>query len=158
MPELLEPPPAHVKTPFRFTRENAREFALKGNAIRWSQLAIDERVAMLNEQITLTRASLNGDDLEPKDRAQLIRGLCGLLDQLRIAKGEPLPGSRRPAREDTRRPRGLVAAPEVVQSMPAPAQPAPQPAPAPARPMGWEYDEPTPAVLELDKLPGDVTP
>jgi hypothetical protein len=45
-----------------------------------------------------------------------------------------------------------------VQSMPAPAQPAPQPAPAPARPMGWEYDEPTPAVLELDKLPGDVTP
>jgi hypothetical protein len=61
---------------------------------------------MLNEQITLTRASLNGDDLEPKDRAQLIRGLCGLLDQLRIAKGEPLPGSRRVSSRTRRSARG----------------------------------------------------
>ena len=57
--------------------------------------------------------------LEPKDRAQLIRGLCGLLDQLRIARGEPLPGSRKPA-------------PETTQRRVAPHQAAPVPVPEPA--------------------------
>lgn len=54
-----------------------------------------ERLALLAEQITRTRKALNGR-LQPHHRAALLRALCELLDQQRIARGEPLPGSRRP--------------------------------------------------------------
>jgi hypothetical protein len=56
----------------------------------------DERLVLLAEQIARTRKALNQDDLQGKDRAALLRALCSLLDQQRIARGEPLPGSRRP--------------------------------------------------------------
>jgi len=113
MPDVaVEPQPA--KRGF-FTKANASEYARKANDVRWhspqslpvpvipqpeipSPVPVDtERLSLLVEQITLTRASLNSKSLEPKDRAQLVRALCGLLDQQRIARGEPLPGSRRPA-------------------------------------------------------------
>ena len=103
---------------------------------------------MLTEQIKLTRKALNASDLEPKDRAQLVRALCGLLDQQRIAKGEPLPGSKRPAPERATKAReagawlALSDPPAVLAETPAPA-----------RPLGWEYDVPTAA-----PAPGSVMP
>lgn len=67
----------------------------------------DQRLAILAEQIARTRRALNDtktdycpacerSGLAGKDRAALVRALCSLLDQQRIARGEPLPGSRRP--------------------------------------------------------------
>jgi hypothetical protein len=108
---------------------------------------------------------LNTGKLEPKDRAQLVRALCGLLDQQRIAKGEPLPGSRRPAPMS----KTMAAAPPTARGPWVP-EALPDPAPvvaaapvlelpaAPVRPMGWEYDEPAVAAQEPEKLSGDVTP
>jgi hypothetical protein len=75
----------------------------------------DYRLELLSEQIALTRASLLKSNLEPKDRAQLIRGLCGLLDQQRIARGEPLPGSRRPKPEREPRTSPTVLEPQIPQ-------------------------------------------
>ena len=83
----------------------------------------DERLNLLDEQSKLTRKALNEPDLAPKDRAQLVRALCGLLDQQRIARGEPLPGSRKPAPETTQR----RVAPHQAAPVPVPA-PVPEPA------------------------------
>jgi hypothetical protein len=164
MPDLAEPPP--TTQPARrtwFTAETAADAARKSHAatsarnrIKTAALAAfnpepqppqDTRLALLSEQIARTRDALNGDDLEPHHRAALLRALCELLDKERIAKGEPLPGSRRPA------PAGktMAAAPApargpwVPEALPDPA-PVAAAAPvlelpaAPARPMGWEYD------------------
>jgi hypothetical protein len=54
-----------------------------------------ERLALVLEQIALARDTLSGK-LEAKDRAQMLRALCGLLDRERILRGEPLPGSLKP--------------------------------------------------------------
>ena len=64
------------------------------------------------------------DELEPKDRAQLVRALCGLLDQQRIARGEPLPGSRKPAADKPLRSAapGAWLEPALPEPAPAPAQ------------------------------------
>lgn len=83
----------------------------------------DARLALLDRQIELTRISLEVPDLEPKDRAQLVRALCGLLDQQRIAKGQPLPGSLRPmSARAARRPAWVE--PEAAQVQPATPPPA----------------------------------
>lgn len=152
MPEAttLEAPPAQPpKQPFRFNSANAREYAARSAARRRAEpfkfppvaqaeppkapIEPDgERLDLLAEQITLTRKALNEDVLLAHHRAALLRALCDLLDQQRIARGEPLPGSRRPAPEGKR---------QVVASagpwVPGPVAPAPAP---PARPLGWEYD------------------
>lgn len=117
MPEVLEPTTQTRPKPKPFfTKANASEYAKKGNAIRWASPARlriakitepatslpiaspDERLELLQEQIDRTRVTLNGK-LEPQHRAALLRALCDLLDQQRIARGEPLPGSRKPAPE-----------------------------------------------------------
>ena len=67
------------------------------------QTAPDERIVLLAEQIARTRMTLNGD-LEPQHRAALLRALCDLLDQQRIARGEPLPGSLKPSGGPARAP------------------------------------------------------
>lgn len=139
MPDVLEQPVAQP-SPKRswFTAANAAEMARRSHAPTSArfrakpepepspQPAIaqpqDDRLELLQEQIILTRAALNRRDLEPKDRAQLIRGLCGLLDQQRIARGEPLPGSRRPRPE----PKPVIARSQEVPPRPA-ETPTPQP-------------------------------
>lgn len=98
-----------------WTADEARAMARRGNAKRWSPEARaaraglpipqltpanrrpDDRWELVTEQINLTRATLNRKSLEPKDRAQLLRALCGLLDRERILRGEPLPGSLKPS-------------------------------------------------------------
>ena len=110
----------------------------------------DERLELLTEQIKLTRKALNASDLEPKDRAQLVRALCGLLDQQRIAKGEPLPGSKRPAPERATKAREAGA--WLALSDPAPLALAETP--TPARPLGWEYEDPNAAPAPGPVMPG----
>ena len=122
---------------FRFTKSNAAAFARRAVEARLRNLEAegleaqerlaasleaspDARLDLLTEQIVRTRKALNTDDLEPHHRAALLRALCELLDQQRIARGEPLPGSRRPAAD--RSPR--AAWPPTLVPRPAPA-PAP---------------------------------
>jgi hypothetical protein len=150
---IAEPSQTIRKPGFRFTPENARLMAAKSAQYRrehpfkfkpvaqaapvaplpqpsppinqeLAPLKLDtERFDLLNEQIKLTRTALNKPDLEPRDRAQLVRALCGLLDQLRIAKGEPLPGSRKPAAE--KRERGPAAWESFTERPVAPVAPPP---------------------------------
>lgn len=82
-----------------------------------------ERLALVIEQIALTRKALN-NGCDPKERAMLLRALCALLDRERILRGEPLPGSRKPAPE--RRPESRAP------SSPVPVAPAPTPQEPPA--------------------------
>lgn len=112
MPDLIEPPPrTRPRLPHAFTQDNAREMAYRSIEARKARIAKakrtsleislsspNERLVLLEEQITRTRDTLNGK-LEPQHRAALLRALCELLDQQRIARGEPLPGSRKPAPE-----------------------------------------------------------
>lgn len=121
MPEVLElPPPAKTrKGAAAWTPDQAREMArrshLPGSA-RFrkpdpnayepqptAQAARLERLELLTEQITRTREALN-KRLQPQHRAALLRALCDLLDQQRIARGEPLPGSLKPGGSSTRAP------------------------------------------------------
>ena len=164
MPDVLEPP-ALPKIGF-FTKENARLYQAKAAQARRlaaqapppllppkEQVASpDFRLALLSEQIALTRDSLNSPKLEPKDRAQLVRALCGLLDQQRIAKGEPLPGSKRPAPERATKAREAGAWLAVSDPPAAQAE-----TPAPARPLGWEYDVPTAAKTTPTETPETPT-
>lgn len=113
---LMDAPQPIAKKPlFRFNAENARIFAAKSaerrraKPVKYPELPqspslqpSDERLLLVQRQITLTRDTLEGK-LEPKDRAQLLRALCGLLDRERILRGEPLPGSRKPAPEPRQR-------------------------------------------------------
>ncbi len=57
---------------------------------------------IVQEQITRTRTQLR-DDMEPGERAQLVRALDLMLDRKRILQERPLPGSRRPAAEPSNR-------------------------------------------------------
>jgi hypothetical protein len=122
MPDLLAVPPPPPTKPKRganlvpFTTETARAAALRRHqldqlrnerASRLLDIALaptrpNDRLALVVEQIALTRASLNAERLDGKDRAQLVRALCALLDQQRILLGEPLPGSRRPSVDGAR--------------------------------------------------------
>lgn len=114
-PSLGEPVKAKGKGRVKFTKENARMFALRAaeSRKRNAQLRKDavqvsdggipltvatERLQMLCWQITRTHAALKGR-LQPRDRAQLLLALDRLLERERILRGIPLPGSRRPGRE-----------------------------------------------------------
>jgi hypothetical protein len=99
----------------------------------------DERLALVVEQIGLTRKALN-NGCDPKDRAQLLRGLCALLDRERILRGEPLPGSRKPAPERVQRQTEVVLQPTLATPQPITPQPVAQP--VVTKPLGWEYDDP----------------
>lgn len=174
MPELPEQPitksalPECLK-PFLFTSETAAQAARKrheADRIRKEEIdrlaqppepaLTDERLALLDEQIKLTRLTLNSAKMEPHHRAALVRALCALLNEQRIAKGEPLPGSRRP-KEDGRR--GASAGwIELQPALPGAQLPATVSQVQPARPMGWEYETPSTVPQEPERLPGDVTP
>ena len=114
-----------------------------------AQPQIDERLPLITEQIALTRVTLLGK-LEPHHRAALLRALCDLLDQQRILRGEPLPGSRHPGRErDERR--------QPVMGCLGPSS-SPDVAPAPpARPIGWEYDDPAACGVPAPNQPPNTT-
>ena len=99
----------------------------------------DARLSLVLEQIDRTRDVLNNDKfnwcpeckrggVEPHHRGQLLRALASLLDQERILRSEPLPGSRRPGREKepTRQPFARIVddwEPRLVS--PPPVEPLP---------------------------------
>ena len=93
------------------------------------------------------------DEEDPQRLDRLASAQARLSEQERILDGRPLPGSRRP-RED----RARVSAGWIELQPALPGQPSALARVDPAKPLGWEYDDPTPAVLEPIKLPGDVTP
>jgi hypothetical protein len=138
---VLEPP---AKRPHpRITKENARTLALKSAEVRRRNrdTAEAERLAALRpaapegqtdanraapwseeleivqEQITRTRKQLQ-DNMEPGERAQLVRALDLMLDRKRILQERPLPGSRRPAAESSRSRPGLFTAPQPEPTTP----------------------------------------
>jgi hypothetical protein len=128
MPDVIEPAtkrpvPERLK-PFAFTAESAALAGkLSGEARRRRKRpkplpppdtppsSQDERLGLIAEQIARTRDALNGNRLQPHHRAALLRALCDLLDQQRIARGEPLPGSLKPS---ARRPQAGGTAPAVI--------------------------------------------
>lgn len=112
-------PPKKVK--FRFTPENARLMSVKAIEARRRNAAIknqplpevtvqptanglngighqDQELELVQEQISRMREQLR-EDMEPGERAQLVRALDLMLDRKRILQERPLPGSRRPAPE-----------------------------------------------------------
>lgn len=168
MPDVLEDPPANPRPSIANLKpyDHARAILMgqRSGQVRRERAAMlkrppaapqvepqtDDRLTLLVEQITRTRVSLNDDDcdycdkckrsgLQPHHRAALLRALCELLDQQRIARGEPLPGSRRPAQE--RAPSASSAA-RPLPMVPQPVQPVAQPDPSGVKPLGWEYDDP----------------
>lgn len=113
MPDTLDNPPARPMPPqlrpFAFDSAKAAICGkLSGEARRRQKhplgfsaqpMPSDIRLGLVIEQIALTRDALLRSSVEAKDRAQLVRALCGLLDRERILRGEPLPGSRKPLPE-----------------------------------------------------------
>jgi hypothetical protein len=104
---------ANLKPPF--TKETARINGRKGGLAKAripKPIIIEPidsespRLALLAEQITLTRDKLNKERMEPHHRAALLRALTGLLEQERIWSGRPLPGTLKPRQPDAK-----VAAP-----------------------------------------------
>lgn len=184
MPDLLESPPFPARSlanlrPYdharakaagaksaQVRRERAKARLLAAIANHVTQVAEpDERLTLIAEQIARTRKALNVNDLPGHHRAALLRSLCALMEQQRIARGEPLPGSRRPREDGDRGGRRsrmdsallIEEAPVQVQSTTIVQPPAPV---QPSRPMGWEYDDPnaTTTPRPPDLLPGNVTP
>lgn len=131
-----------------------------------AQLAVNAQLRIVAEQVSRTRSLLNDDDfrycehcerggVEPHHRAQLLKALDTLLDRQRklLGIGDPAP---RKAERNRRVSAGWI---ELQPALPASAgqpQPAAPTTPevacldclAPAKTMGWEYDDPTPAVIE----------
>lgn len=135
MPNLFQ---AGIAT--RFTPANARANALKGAAIRAAKASellrlrteramraslppaqlTDQRLALLSEQIELTRKCLiakpkhmcphcnQGFDMAPKDRAQLLNALDRLLERERVLRCIPAPA---PMKQQRPAMRTLLAAP-----------------------------------------------
>lgn len=143
MPETCEPQQAKLNPRYAglrpFNSQTAREAALKRHKVERLRVeeadrilanpptapTQDQRLGLLEEQIARTRIALNTDDLQAHHRAALLRALCDLLDQQRIARGEPLPGSRRPAPERS----GHKTAAWIVQPS-APPSVVPPPTPS----------------------------
>lgn len=106
--ELPANPVPQKLLPHAFTKENAAENARKAVISRerfrqgLSRLSEPKRARLVSEQIVRTRKVLNQDDLEPRERAQLLCALDKLLDRERILLSVPLPGSRRPGRESSK--------------------------------------------------------
>jgi hypothetical protein len=127
----------------RFTPENARLMSAKALETRRRNAAIrlqaeqaeqpttnqaqgapviaagpwSEELEIVQEQITRTRKQLQ-DNMEPGERAQLVRALDLMLDRKRILQERPLPGSRRPAAESSRSRPGLFTAPSPEPATP----------------------------------------
>ena len=127
-----------------FTRENAREKALKGNAVRWSRprpippppeppaipaivspsIAEPQRDEFQARRLKRVREQLDRvDDLmisedDPKRLKELADASARLSDQEFKLAGRPSPGSRRPAQERT--PAAQDAGAWIVESSPAP--------------------------------------
>ena len=167
MPDLSEQPPAtpRVKRGF-FTAENAAKYAALAHAANRDRIATDKAVANADElavipadsaeSFTMRRLMRVRCQLEKLDRLaatahsskrlkELADATTRLSEQERILAGRPLPGSRRPREDRGRASAGWI---ELQPAMPPSASTA-QVAPTTA---------PPPAVLEPDKLPGDVTP
>lgn len=168
MPDVLEPPSqpsAPLALPQRkprhlFTRDNAREYALKGNHARWSQPKplplppaalpriadsptddyTQERIGRVRKQLNAIDAKLLDED-EPQQIERLSRAACALSMELRKLCGIPDPGSLRPSKGQTAKPYTAAPVPSVPAE-PGPVQPAPAAPPSPAP----------------DPLPGNVTP
>ena len=109
-----------------FTRENAREMALRGNQIRWSPKpppAIDPQLADLvtspdYNQRRLARTRMQIDALstmlEDEEEPQSIDRLASAIARLSVIEqqlsGRPLPGTLQPGRE---KPARLMLSPAV---------------------------------------------
>ena len=152
-----------------FTRENAREKALKGNLVRWSRprpippppeppaipaiipppIAEPQRDEFQARRLKRVREQLDRvDDLmisedDPKRLKELADASARLSDQEFKLAGRPSPGSRRPAQE-----RVPSAQDAGAWIMDAPAPVAQVQPTAPAKPLGWEYDDPNAPVLD----------
>lgn len=138
MPEVLDPPKQAIPPQLRryiFTAANAAQAQAKAAEARRLRnnpppqappFALDERLNLLHEQINLTRKALVGR-LEPQHRAALLRALCDLLDQQRIARGEPLPGSRKPGPAPRNDPPKALPEPRVPAACGVNQAPTPQP-------------------------------
>lgn len=119
-----------------FTRENAREYAAKGNAVRWSpehrnpkpppEPANAPRVAAIdpfvNERLYRVRAQLDLIDKRIKEQCekatpdgQTLNWLCSaqarLSEQERMLAGRPVPGSLKPRQDRPTRTSYVDAAP-----------------------------------------------
>jgi hypothetical protein len=112
-----------------FTTQNAAAMGLRGaNASNRVQagkrmvqpITLDsgttERLALVAEQIALTRERLNAKDCTDKDRAGLLRGLSLLLDQERKWSGRPDPGTLKP-REDRSRRQDITELPDPTPAV-----------------------------------------
>lgn len=130
-----------------FTRENARENALKANRVRWSRersaaaqpaivppvpipipVAEDtfttRKLARVRGQIDRVEQLLDDAD-EPQAVDRFANALTRLYDLERVLAGRPLPGSRRPANEPKGRQSWVDAQPTVPQPhVPTPSEPA----------------------------------
>lgn len=143
MPELAELPGVVTirKPPFRFTRENAREMAARGNAKRWSQPEpepqppaitpasreavadnLDEfataRLARVRAQLVRLDAMMDRE-ADPKRFKELAEASARLSDQEGWLANRPKPGSRRPAPERGERRQARSTGPAYLSSAPS---------------------------------------
>lgn len=119
------------------TVENARELALRGNAIRWSRFKAEQDkpliaeavpqpdypktiLARVRKQIDLV-LTLMDKSKDPLEVEKLCRSLAALCETERELDGRPKQGSRKPAPERSTKRRDLGS---IEPSQPAPA---PQP-------------------------------
>ena len=165
-----------------FTSENAAMYARKSHALDSARnqkpvadpsqalavQSVEPAQVFVEKRLTRVREQLERlDDLVKTEKdAKMLKALADattrLSEQERILAGRPLPGSRRP-RED----RGRVSAGWIELQPALPSAPAAQVAAAPTtpevacldclvtapvKPLGWEYDDPTPAVLESESV------
>ena len=159
MPDTLEQPPAtpRVKRGF-FTAENAAKYAELAHAARRQQVLADAAVAnalpladsadnFVSRKLSRVRGQIDVIEklLDKSTEPQAVDRFCNAMTRLyeieRILAGRPLPGSRRPREDRARVSAGWI---ELQPALP----------PAPVAPAA----APTPAIIEPDKLPGDVTP
>lgn len=164
-----------------FTRENAAILGHRGAIARWSKppepppkpplpeimaehvndFAI-RRLNRVREQLDKLDAMM-GKETDPKRLKEYADASARLSAQEFDLSGRPKSGSRRPKDERTRNvSAGWIELQPALPGSIAPAGQvpiAPATPSAPARPLGWEYDDPTPPIATVpDKLPGDVTP
>jgi hypothetical protein len=168
MPDTLNAPPLNTanpqpiqrKPPFRFTRDNARQYSARANAARWSRWQAERDNPAIPEPPPTSTPGIPDNADTARRLARVLKQLDGLdntldkckepkeWDMLTRAKerlfkvwvhlaGIPGPGNTRPPTARSTRPSS--------RALPmGPIEPAPQPV--------------TQAASEPEKLPGDVTP
>ena len=122
--ESVAEQPLTPKMPFRFSRENARELAIKGNLARkrkreaeLARLAQKDALADLEpeEKHRLRRVARTREHIErldrmlarcnePKDLKAIADALAKMEEVERVLSNRPLPGSRRPKAEKADKP------------------------------------------------------